>query len=263
MSAGGSGGGDGSVVGAVMVDPSAVVEQYNRQQQSNDANRAYKLRQKKAQQQAEELQQKQAAEQQRLKALEKERLAMQEKNTQQAKMLARQQKAAETEAQKKAEAKKRAEEAKNAAEQKAAAQAKKKAAVAKQSSEVDDLFDGLSDGKNAPEGAGKQKGDSKPAGQGNAKAAGASGADINSYMGQIKGAIQSKFYDPGSFTGKICDLRIKLAPDGLLISAQEVAGDPALCQAAVSAAKLAQMPKPPSDAVYQYFKNFTLGFKPP
>ena len=289
MSAG-SGGGDGSVVGAVMVDPNAVVEQYNRQQQqSNDAQRAEKLRQKKAQQQAEELQQKQAAEQQRLKALEKERLAMQEKTAQQAKMLAEQQKAAaeakeqqkvaevaaakakaeadklalaQAEAQKKAEARKRAEEAKNAAEQKAAAQAKKKAAAAKQSAEVDDLFDGLSDGKNAPEEGGKQKGDGKPAGQGNAKAAGASGADINGYMGQIQGAIQSKFYDPGSFTGKTCDLRIKLAPDGLLISVQEVGGDPALCQAAVSAAKLAQMPKPPSDAVYQHFKNFTLGFKP-
>lgn len=287
MSAGGCGG-DGSVVRAVMVDPNAVVEQYNRQQQqSNDAQRAEKLRQKKAQQQVEELQQKLAAEQQRLKALEKERLAMQEKTAQQAKMLAEQQKAAAeakeqqkvaevaaakakaeadklalayAEAQKKAEARKQAEEANNAAEQKAAAQAKKKAAVAKQSVEVDDLFDGLSDGKNAPEEGGKQKGDGKPAGQG--KASGASGADINGYMGQIQGAIQSKFYDPGLFTGKTCDLRIKLASDGLLISVQEVGGDPALCQAAVSAAKLAQMPKPPSDAVYQHFKNFKLGFKP-
>ncbi|MDU3890501.1 MAG: cell envelope integrity protein TolA, partial [Serratia liquefaciens] len=45
------GGGDGSVVGAVMVDPGAVVEQYNRQQQqSNDAQRAEKQRQKKAEQ---------------------------------------------------------------------------------------------------------------------------------------------------------------------------------------------------------------------
>lgn len=42
------GGGEGSVVGAVMVDPGAVVEQYNRQQQqSNDAQRAEKQRQKK------------------------------------------------------------------------------------------------------------------------------------------------------------------------------------------------------------------------
>lgn len=280
MSAG-DGGGDGSVVGAIMVDPNAVVEQYNRQQQSNDAQHAEKLRQKKAQQQAEELQQKQAAEQQRLKALEKERLAMQEKTAQQAKMLAEQQKVAvaaaaeakaeaekfaiaQAEAQKKSEARKRAEEAKNAAEQKAAEQAKKRAAAAKQSAKVDDLFDGLSDGKNMPEKGGKQKGDSKLAKQqGNAKVAGgASSSDINGYIWQIQGAIQSKFYDPSLFTGKTCDLRIKLAPDGLIISVQEVGGDPVLCQAAVSAAKLAQMPKPPNAVIYQHFKYFTLGFRP-
>ncbi|HID4265770.1 TPA: cell envelope integrity protein TolA, partial [Serratia marcescens] len=152
-----------------------------------------------------------------------------------------------------------------AAAKKAAADAKKKAAAeaAKQSEEVNDLFGGLADGKNAPKGGGaKSKGDGKPAGQGNAKTAGASGADISGYMGQIQGAIQSKFYDASSFAGKTCDLRIKLAPDGLLISVQAAGGDPALCQAAVSAAKLAHIPKPPSDAVYQHFKNSILEFKP-
>ena len=98
--------------------------------------------------------------------------------------------------------------------------------------------------------------------KGNAKAAGASGADINGYIGQVKNAIESKFYDASSFAGKTCDLRIKLAPDGLLISVQAAGGDPALCQAAVSAAKLAHIPKPPSDAVYQHVKNATLEFKP-
>ncbi|WP_414708395.1 cell envelope integrity protein TolA, partial [Pseudomonas sp. UBA6276] len=74
-----SGGGGGSDIDAVMVDPGAVVEQYNRQQnQKSDSQRAEQQREKQAQQQAEELQQKQAAEQQRLKALEKERLQAQE-----------------------------------------------------------------------------------------------------------------------------------------------------------------------------------------
>lgn len=67
-----SGGGGGSDIEAVMVDPGAVVEQYNRQQnQQSDSQRAEQQRQKQSQQQAEELQQKQAAEQQRLKELEK------------------------------------------------------------------------------------------------------------------------------------------------------------------------------------------------
>ncbi|WP_273973700.1 cell envelope integrity protein TolA, partial [Serratia ureilytica] len=173
--------------------------------------------------------------------------------------------AAEAEKKAAAEAEKKAAAEKAAAAKKAAADAKKKAAAeaAKQSEEVSDLFGGLADGKNAPKGGGaKSKGDGKPAGQGNAKTAGASGADISGYMGQIQGAIQSKFYDASSFAGKTCDLRIKLAPDGLLISVQAAGGDPALCQAAVSAAKLAHIPKPPSDAVYQHFKNSILEFKP-
>jgi len=39
-------------------------------------------------------------------------------------------------------------------------------------------------------------------------------------------------------------------------------GDAALCQAAVSAAKLAKIPKPPSQAVYEVFKNAPIDFKP-
>lgn len=235
----GNGGGDGSVIAAVMVDPNAVMEQYNREKQA-----------------------KILAEQQKVAEEAKEQQKIAEVASAKAKAEADKLALAQVDAHKKAEARKRAKEAKNAAEQKATEQAKKKAAAAKQSAEFDVLFDNLLDSKNAPEERYKQKRDDIPAGQGNAKATGASVSDINSYMGQIQDAIQSKFYNPSSFTGKTCDLRIKLAPDGLLISVQEVGSDPALCQAAVSAAKLAQIPKPPSAAVYQYFKNFTLGFKP-
>jgi colicin import membrane protein len=64
------------------------------------------------------------------------------------------------------------------------------------------------------------------------------------------------------FVGKTCDLRIKLGPDGLLLDVKAVGGDPALCQAAVTAANQAKIPKPTSDAIYQHFKNATLEFKP-
>lgn len=253
-----AGDGDSSVIGAVMINPNSVVEQYDRQQQqTNDAPRTEKLQQKKAQQQVKELQQKQAAEQQKALAEAKEKKKLADVSAAQAKadVSAAQAKAeadkltlVQAEAQQKDKARKRAEEAKNAAEQKSAVQTKKQAAAAKQSAEVDDLFDSLSD--------------NKPKGQGNAKSRETNTVDINGYIGQIQGAIQSKFYDPVLFTGKTCELRIKLAPDGLMISVQEVGGDPALCQAAVSAAKLAQIPKPPSDGVYQHVKHFTLGFKP-
>lgn len=322
-----SAGGGGSPIDAVMVDPGAVVQQYNRQQQQQtDAQRA--------QQQAEELQQKQAAEQQRLKALEKQRLEAQEAAEAQQRQQAEQQKqaqeaakqaqaqqkqaeaaaaqakaeaaaqakaaaaakqqaeaeakkqaeaeakkAAAAEAQKQADAKAKAEQAaaaaqakadadakakadqaakeKAAAAKKAAAEAKQKAAAAaKQSSEVADLLGGLTDAKNAPKSGGA------PAGTGNSKQSGATGTEINGYLAQVRQAISNKFYDASNYSGKTCILRIKLAPDGTLISVSSDGGDPALCQAAVSAAKLAAIPRPPSPKVYEAVKNATLDFKP-
>ncbi len=74
----------------------------------------------------------------------------------------------------------------------AAAEAKKKAAAeAAASTDVDDLFGGLANAKNAPK-SGSGAG-AAAAGKGGGKKSGASGADISGYLGQITGAIQSKF----------------------------------------------------------------------
>nr|WP_307986775.1 cell envelope integrity protein TolA [Yersinia pestis] len=126
--------------------------------------------------------------------------------------------------------------------------------------DVDDLFGGLANAKNAPK-SGSGAG-AAAAGKGGGKKSGASGADISGYLGQITGAIQSKFYDADLYKGRTCDLRIKLAPDGLLIDVKAEGGDPALCQAAIAAAKQAKIPKPPSTDVYEQFKNAPLVFKP-
>ncbi|EFZ0308479.1 cell envelope integrity protein TolA, partial [Shigella sonnei] len=145
----------------------------------------------------------------------------------------------------------------------AAKAAAEKAAAAKAAAEADDIFGELSSGKNAPKTGGGAKGNNaSSAGSGNTKNNGASGADINNYAGQIKSAIESKFYDASSYAGKTCTLRIKLAPDGMLLDIKPEGGDPALCQAALAAAKLAKIPKPPSQAVYEVFKNAPLDFKP-
>ncbi len=54
----------------------------------------------------------------------------------------------------------------------------------------------------------------------------------------------------------------KTGTDGMLLDIKPEGGDPALCQAALAAAKLAKIPKPPSQAVYEVFKNAPLDFKP-
>ncbi|MBH3265121.1 protein TolA, partial [Serratia marcescens] len=60
--------------------------------------------------------------------------------------------------------------------------------------EVDDLFAGL-EGKTAP----------------------APGQEINRYISQIAAAIQSHFQYDSVYAGKECSLRLKLAPDGMLL----------------------------------------------
>ncbi|WP_127959618.1 cell envelope integrity protein TolA [Serratia microhaemolytica] len=202
-------------------------------------------------------------------------------------------KKAEEEAKKQAEAKKRAEEAQRAAveaekkaaeaakqraaaeaERKAAEQAKQRAAAeqakkaaeaeaAKQSAAVENLFGDLADDSRAPQiSSTNTPGSDKPAGQGSAKTVGASGVDVSGYASQIQAAIREKFFDPTLFVGKTCSLHIALDPEGNFKQITAVGGDAVLCQLAISSAKLANIPKPPNQAVYQYFKDAVLEFKP-
>ncbi|ECF3934374.1 cell envelope integrity protein TolA, partial [Salmonella enterica subsp. enterica serovar Waycross] len=181
--------------------------------------------------------------------------------------------AAEAKKKAEAEAAKAAADAKKKADAeaaKAAADAKKKAAAEKAAAEkaaaaegVDDLLGDLSSGKNAPKTGGGAKGNGQPSKDSGTSGAngGATGADISAYAKQIQVAIQSRLYDASLYQGKQCVLHISLAPDGSLKSITSEGGDPALCQAALMAAKTAKIPKPPSQAVYEKIKDAKLDFK--
>ncbi|HDU8445143.1 TPA: cell envelope integrity protein TolA [Proteus mirabilis] len=308
---GGGGGSDGQVIDAIMVDPNAVVQEYNQQKaQQANVQKAEQERKARAQQQEEELRQQQIKEQERLKALEVERLQAKEaaeaqrreaataaakakEEQKQAEEAAAQAKAerdrilkeqadakakAEAEAKKQAElaAKQKAEEAEakakaeadakakaeadakaKAAEEakaKAAAEAKAKAAAQQQSKAVDSLLDGLV-------AQGDKQSGASAAGQGGGNRSGANAAGIDRYTGQVKVAIEQKFFDSDLYKGRKCDLKISIAPDGMLVSAKAVGGDPALCQVALQAAKMATLPKPPKD-IYEQVKSPTIEFKP-
>ncbi|EDW6546213.1 cell envelope integrity protein TolA, partial [Salmonella enterica subsp. enterica] len=178
---------------------------------------------------------------------------------------------AAAEAKKKAEAeaaKEAAADAKKKAEAeaaRAAAEAKKKVAAEKAAvaEGVDDLLGDLSSGKNAPKTGGGAKGNGQPSKDSGTSGAngGATGTDISAYAKQIQVAIQSRLYDASLYQGKQCVLHISLAPDGSLKSITSEGGDPALCQAALMAAKTAKIPKPPSQAVYEKIKDAKLDFK--
>ncbi|MGL4860253.1 MAG: cell envelope integrity protein TolA, partial [Enterobacteriaceae bacterium] len=162
-------------------------------------------------------------------------------------------KKAEEEARKKAEAEEK-KKAEQEAKQKAAADAKKKAAAeaaAKQNQEVEDLLGGLASSKNAPTASGASGGGQK---------SGASGPLSNDYNGRLASAITSKLFNCPVYIGRTCELRIRLTPEGKLLDAKAEGGDPALCQAAVVAAKEANIPAPPK-AIAKDYENTVLAFK--
>ncbi|HCL5351038.1 TPA: cell envelope integrity protein TolA, partial [Salmonella enterica] len=174
--------------------------------------------------------------------------------------------AAEKAAAEKAAADKKAAEKKAAADKAAADKAAAKKAAAEKAAAaegVDDLLGDLSSGKNAPKTGGGAKGNGQPSKDSGTSGAngGATGADISAYAKQIQVAIQSRLYDASLYQGKQCVLHISLAPDGSLKSITSEGGDPALCQAALMAAKTAKIPKPPSQAVYEKIKDAKLDFK--
>ena len=142
---------------------------------------------------------------------------------------------------------------------------RKKAAAEKAAAAagVDDLLGDLSSGKNAPKTGGGAKGSGQPSKDSGTSGAngGATGADISAYAKQIQVAIQSRLFDAGLYQGKQCVLHINLAPDGRLKSVTSEGGDPALCQAALAAARSANIPKPPNEAVYEKIKDAKLDFK--
>jgi colicin import membrane protein len=94
------------------------------------------------------------------------------------------------------------------------------------------------------------------------KATPAAGDEVSNYAGQVRAAIQRHFYDANAYVGKTCALRMKFAPDGMLLAVRSESGDPALCQAAIKAIINTRFPKPPSQAVYDAFKNSVLEFRP-
>lgn len=124
--------------------------------------------------------------------------------------------------------------------------------------DIDALLNALTDIKNAPNDSIFEEGRAEEGRQHRRDKQ----AMIDSYAAEIRQAIQKKFYDYRAYRGKTCDIRFKLASDGLLISVNAIGGDPELCQASLSAAKLANIPPPPNQAIYKAAKEGRIIFRP-
>ncbi|AKC59906.1 cell envelope integrity TolA C-terminal domain-containing protein [Blochmannia endosymbiont of Polyrhachis (Hedomyrma) turneri] len=85
---------------------------------------------------------------------------------------------------------------------------------------------------------------------------------INLYKIMITQSIINKFYNNTNFSGKQCTLHITLEDNDTTNIIKSFEGNFELCQAAISAVKLAEIPKPPDSEIGEIFKNITLNFTP-
>lgn len=82
--------------------------------------------------------------------------------------------------------------------------------------------------------------------------------EVHLYKTMLTQAIIDKFYNNTNYSGKKYILRITLDDTANIIKSFE--GDFGLCQAAISAVRLAELPKPSNLEIYEVFKNITLNF---
>lgn len=249
---------NGQTIDAIMVDPTIMSEQYQRQMQSPiSQQKAEQQRKEQIDRQFQNFQEKQLVQQQQLQELEKERLKLEEKLKQEQKAAigkleaekrTAEQKAAEEKAiAEKLEAKKKAEE-KKVEEEKIAKERlaiKQKAAAAQNDKKVNDLLGGIISTSSS-----------------SLTRKGTSNGELDKYIFLVKSAISNKFINPNKlYVGQSCMLEIRIAPDGLLLDVKVLGGDEALCREALAATKLAVIPKP-SNILYNEVKRMKINFEP-
>ena len=262
---------NGNSIDAIMIDPSVMTEQYQRQLQTQ-------VNQQKADQKSQELLDKQikelaekaeaekaaaekaaaekaAAEKAAAEKAAAEKAAAEKAAAEKAaaEKAAAEKAAAEKAAAEKAAAEKAAAEkaaAEKAAAEKAAAEkkAKQKAEQAKKDKALNDLLGGLTSGTPSSGGAASRKG--------------VSDGELDKYKSLVQNAISNKFINPPNvYRGKTCELQIQIAPDGLLLNVTSKGGDADLCREALAATKLAVIPKPAS-SLYNEVKTMNIEFQP-
>ena len=252
---------NGNSIDAIMIDPSVMTEQYQRQLQAQAKQQeADQKRQEQLDKQVKELAkkaeaekaaaEKAAAEKAAAEKAEAERLAAEKATTEkaaaekaEAERLAAEKAATEKAAAEKAEAERLAAE-KAAAEKKA----KQKAEQAKKDKALNDLLGGLTSGS--------------PSSGGTASRKGVSNGELDKYKSLVQNAISNKFINPpNAYRGKTCELQIQIAPDGLLLNVISKGGNAELCREALAATKLAVIPKPDSN-LYNEVKTMNIEFQP-
>ena len=257
---------NGNSIDAIMIDPSVMTEQYQRQLQAKtNQQKADQKSQEQLDKQIKELTEKAAADKAAAEKAAAEKAAAEKAAAEKAaaekaaaEKAAAEKAAAEKAAAEKAAAEKAAAEkaaAEKAAAEKAAAEKaaaakkeKQKAAQAKKDKALNDLLGGLTSGTPSSGGAASRKG--------------VSDGELNKYKSLVRNTISNRFHNPlNVYRGKTCELQIKIAPDGLVISVISKGGDADLCREAIIATKLKELPKPAKN-LYNEVETMIIEFQP-
>lgn len=233
------------------------------ERQRKEAEKKLALQQKKKE---EELKQKQVreqklAEERKRQEAEKQKKQEAEKQAEEQKKLLAEKKAEAL--RKKQEAEKQAEEQKKLLAEKQAEELRKKKDAEKKAEQErkqklkekqdakrleDELFSDL-DTPNANDS------------QNNPSASGSPG-ETDAYQGLIVATIQRYWLVDQTMFGKECQLKVQLAPDGLVVSVGGGQGDSAVCRASIAAInKIEKFPAPPK-GIYESAKNLSLTLQP-
>ena len=242
---------NGNSIDAIMIDPSVMTEQYQRQLQAKtNQQKADQKSQEQLDKKIKELTEKAAADKAAAEKAAAEKAAAEKAAAEKA---AAEKAAAEKAVAEKAAAEKAAAEkaaAEKAAAEKAAAakKEKQKAAQAKKDKALNDLLGGLTSGTPSSGGAASRKG--------------VSDGELNKYKSLVRNTISNRFHNPlNVYRGKTCELQIKIAPDGLVISVISKGGDADLCREAIIATKLKELPKPAKN-LYNEVETMIIEFQP-
>ena len=97
--------------------------------------------------------------------------------------------------------------------------------------------------------------------QNNPSASGSPG-ETDAYQGLIVATIQRYWLVDQTMFGKECQLKVQLAPDGLVVSVGGGQGDSAVCRASIAAInRIEKFPAPPK-GIYESAKNLSLTLQP-
>ncbi len=82
------------------------------------------------------------------------------------------------------------------------------------------------------------------------------------YADDIRTAIQKKMFNESDFSGKQCNVLIKMSKKGVIVNELQAEGYKPLCEAALNALRNADTPPAPDNLIYERFKSLAVQVKP-